>query len=97
MNTMSMVMIKVGLLATVNNVFAKLESRVIMISDITTEFKECEVTPYGDLMMVMMMNLAGGQHRNHKAAYRVTSTVNKASLIALFIPLLCECDDDDDK
>ena len=94
MNTMSMVMIKVGLLATVNNVFAKLESRVIMISDITMEYEE---TSYGDLMMVMMMNLAREQHRNHKAAYRVTSTVNKASLIALFIPLLCECDDDDDK
>ena len=94
MNTMSMVMIKVGLLATVNNVFAKEESTVIMISDITMEYEE---TSYGDLMMVMMMNLAREQHRNHKAAYRVTSTVNKASLIALFIPLLCECDDDDDK
>ena len=94
MNTMSMVMIKVGLLVTVNNVFAKEENRVIMISDITIEYEE---TPYGDLMMVMMMNLAREQHRNHKAAYRVTSTVNKASLIALFIPLLCECDDDDDK
>ena len=94
MDTMSMVMIKVGLLATVNNVFAKLESKVIMISDITMEYEE---TSYGDLMMVMMMNLAREQHRNHKAAYRVTSTVNKASLIALFIPLLCECDDDDDK
>ena len=94
MNTMSMVMIKVGLLATVNNVFAKLESTVIMISDITMEYEE---TSYGDLMMEMMMNLAREQHRNHKAAYRVTSTVNKASLIALFIPLLCECDDDDDK
>ena len=44
----------------------------------------------------MMMNLAREQHRNHKAAYRVTSTVNKASLIALFIPLLCECGGDDD-
>ena len=94
MDTMSMVMIKVGLLATVNNVFAKLESKVIMISDITMEYEE---TSYGDLMMVMMMNLAREQHRNHKAAYRVTSTVNKASLIALFIPLPCDCDDDDDK
>ena len=94
MNTMSMVIIKVGLLATVNNVFAKEESTVIMISDTTMEYEE---TSYGDLMMVMMMNLAREQHRNHKAAYRVTSTVNKASLIALFIPLLCECDDDNDK
>ena len=92
MNTMSMVMIKVGLLATVNNVFAKLESTVIMISDITMEYEE---TSYGDLMMEMMMNLAREQHRNHKAAYRVTSTVNKASLIALFFPLLSECGDDD--
>ena len=94
MNTMSMVMMKVDLLATVNNVFAKEDSRVIMISYITIEYEE---TSYEDLMMVMMMNLAREQHRNHKAAYRVTSTVNKASLIALFIPLLCECDDDDDK
>ena len=61
------------------------------------ENKEHEETSYGELMMVMMMNLAREQHRNHKAAYRVTSTVNKASLIALFIPLLCECGDDDDK
>ena len=86
-----MVMIKVGLLATVNNAFAEEESAVIMVTDITMD------TSYWDLMMVMMMNLAREQHRNHKAAYRVTSTVNKASLIALFIPLLCEFADDDDK
>ena len=95
-----MVMIKVGLLATDKNAFAEEESTVIMISDITMEYKEYEKheeTSYGYLMMVMMMNLAREQHRNHKAAYRVTSTVNKASLIALFIPLLCECGDDDDK
>ena len=94
-----MVMIKVGLLATVNNAFAEEESAVIMVTDITMEYEEYEEheeTPYGDLMMVMM-NLAREQHRNHKAAYRVTSTVNKASLIALFIPLLCECGGDDDK
>ena len=49
---MLLVMIKVGLLATVNNAFAEEESAVIMVTDITME------TSYGDLMMVMMMNLA---------------------------------------
>ena len=83
-----MVMIKVGLLATDNNAFAEEESTVIMVTEITMEYEEHGETPYWDLMMVMMMNLAREQHRNHKAAYRVTSTVNKASLIALFIPLL---------
>ena len=34
--------VDVGLLATVNNVFAKEESTVIMISDITMEFEEYE-------------------------------------------------------
>ena len=39
-NTMLLVMIKVGLLATDNNAFAEEESTVIMISDITRESEE---------------------------------------------------------
>ena len=50
---MLVMMIKVGLLSIVNNVFAEEESTVIMISDITIEYEE---TSYGDLMMAMMMN-----------------------------------------
>ena len=67
---------------------------VFVVFVVFVVFELCSVRVF---LFVMMMFLACGVHRNHKAAYRVTSTVNKASLIALFIRLLCECADDDDK